>query len=217
MKTLFLTAVLTLSFSNLSQAMNLEDPNSIMDEVSFFKEGRSFKTEFKLGDEITTETNICWGEQDDSNDDPEYGCDSETKVMRVTTVTPNAAIMNTHYAISKDTYIGLDRNPLNLLIDMNEFQSALSSQNMISGSTTMRLDSYTQGFSGKLGVNTMKIKFTLIYSGDDYTFESPMYVVLAQGLPFVGQIAEFSFDKDLSDNPTEWKTMYQVIDWVKFL
>lgn len=216
MKTLILTAVLSFSFSNISQAMTLEDPSNIMDEVNWFKEGRSFKSEFKLGDEITTETNSCWSEQDD-NADQVNNCETEIKVLRVTSVTDDSAILDGHYGITKDTYIGLNKNPLNLLIKMNEFQSALATNKMLEGESIMRLDSYTEAFSGKLGVNTMTVKFTMISQGDDYRFEFPMYVVIAQGLPFAGQIAEFSYDQELSTNPDEWKTMYQVINWVKFL
>ncbi|MFT6633289.1 MAG: hypothetical protein ACJAS4_003259 [Bacteriovoracaceae bacterium] len=216
MKNLFLTAVLTLSFSNLSQAMTIEDPNSILEQVEFFKEGRSFTNEFKIGDAITALSQSCWSETDEAGN-TSSGCDGTYIDTRVEGVTLNSAYFSNNYALSRGTYEKLNRNPFNLLIEMNEIQNFMSSKNMTSDKTVMKLDSYTESFSSELGVNTMNIKFSMVYTGEGYELVFPMYIVLAQGLPFMGQIAEFSFDKDHSDAPAEWETMYQVVDWVKFL
>lgn len=215
MKKLLLSAVLTLTFSSFSHAIELEDPNSIMNEINYFKEARSFKNEFKVGDRVTTVSNSCWTETD-TDGDTSTGCDAFINEIKVDAVNTDEAFFNNNFAISKTYYEELDRNPMNILLDMNEIESFLVSKQLAPSESIMRLNTYEESYSEELGANIMTVKFTLISQTDDFSFEFPMYVVLAQGLPFLGQIAEFSIDEDLADVPSTWEAMYKVIDWVKF-
>lgn len=215
MKKLLLSAVLTLTFSSFSHAISLEDPHSIMDEVNYFKEARSFKNEFKVGDRVKTVSNSCWTETD-TDGNTSSGCDALISDIKVNKVNANEAFFNNNFAISKTYYERLDRNPINILLEMNEIETFLVSKQLSPSESIMRLNSFEESYSAELGANIMTVKFTMISETEDFSFEFPMYVVLAQGLPFLGQIAEFSIDEDLADVPSTWEAMYKVIDWVKF-
>ncbi len=216
MEKLFLIAALSLNVFSQAMAMEIQDPHYIMDDIEMFATARDFKYEFKVGDMVKVESNSCWSSTDaDGNE--ESGCDTEYKVQEIVKVEKEYAVYSSKYAITKNSYNQIKKNPFKLLTDFEEFKGLMAKESLSEEKSTLVLTGANEEYSLELGVQTMKIKFTIVYEGQDGTFAFPMYMVIAQDLPIAGQIAEFGIDKDLWPIPANWKPSLKVVDWLKFI
>lgn len=204
MKKLVSTLVLlgTVATSAFAQT-GIQDPQNLLGTLDGFVDAKEFSQAFKAHDSIVLESQECTIYNDGNGS--YMDCMTEEESKSVIEVDTQYALLNDNFAIVKNVYERYDRNPVRFWLHMqkqNIFASlqanGLAKSNMNNG--YVRLERLVPTTFEVLGqsLKAQKLEISVVMIADDGTeIPFPFYVIVAKGLPFMGQVAEMGLEMEI--------------------
>lgn len=193
----------TLTSAAYAQVVTIQDPKNLLLDIDKFVDAQEFANAFKPFDSIVTETKECSVYNDGNGSYME--CDGDEEEKWIAETGSDYALLNDNMAFLKSIYEKYDRNPVRFWFHMQKQNLLKSIQNygLVKSNVSsgyIKLEALTPTTFVVQGASHQALRLDIsfiIVSDDGSEYPLPMYVIVAKGLPFMGQIAEFGVEMEI--------------------
>ena len=201
-----LVSVLVLLGSLTSGAFaqtGIQDPQNLLGTLDSFVDAKEFSKTFNVNDSVTLESQECTIYNDGNGS--YMDCMTEEESKSVIEVDTQYALLNDNFALVRNVYERYDRNPVRFWLHMQKQNifSSLHTNGLVkskmnnSFARLERLIPTTFDVQGQ-SLKAQKLEISVVMIADDGTeIPFPFYVIVAKGLPFMGQVAEMGLEMEI--------------------